>query len=340
MTRAHMAAMVAPVLFVLVSDAAAQPPAPPPLRLARLYQGRREPEQSERISRKVRIGRDGRVSVSNISGDITISASGGEEVSIDAVKRGSRRYFDRVSVVIDDKPGRVDVSTQYDQSFRGVNNNNDVSVDYTLSVPEGASLDLKSVSGTVRVSAVRGSVRLQSISGTLVATNAPRVEFARTVSGGIDLNGVSSDGDLSVSIISGSLRANGLKARSLDINSVSGDVLLRGAACERVTSRSISGNFEYDGTLVRSGRYDVNTHSGEVRFVLADNTGFELNAGSFSGSVRSDFEAPVNVDRGGRRGPGPGRRFGPGNTVRTTVGDGSARLELHTFSGSVAVTKR
>src|SRR4051812_26814568 len=39
----------------------------------RAYQGReRGPEQTDRFSRKVKIGRDGRVSVSNISGDITV----------------------------------------------------------------------------------------------------------------------------------------------------------------------------------------------------------------------------------------------------------------------------
>jgi len=266
-----------------------------------------------------------------------VSAIAGDEVSIDAVKHGSARALGNVRVIIDDRPGRVDISTEYSRTF-GFGSNN-VSVDYTIGVPENATLDLKSISGTVRVTGVKGSVRLQSVSGSLVATNAPRVELAKTVSGGIDLNGISIDGDLSVSLISGSLRANGLKVRSLDINSVSGDVLLRNAACERVSSRSVSGNFEYDGTLVRNGRYDVNTHSGEVRFVLADNTGFELNAGSFSGSVRSDYAGAVNVDRGRDRGRGPGRR-GPGQSVQSTVGDGSARLDLHTFSGPIVVAKK
>src|SRR5436305_9313047 len=64
----------------VVGDAVATP--------GRAYQGRdRGPEQTERFSRKVKVGRDGRVSVSNISGDITVTAGGGDEVSIEAVKR-------------------------------------------------------------------------------------------------------------------------------------------------------------------------------------------------------------------------------------------------------------
>src|SRR5580765_5002082 len=165
MTLARIAALAAPVILLMASDVSAQP-----VRLARLYQGRREPEQSERIARRVRVGRDGSVSISNVAGDITISTIPGDDVSIEAVKHGSRGALDRVSVVIDDRPGRVDISTQYGQ-LRG---NNDISVDYTIGVPESASVDLKSVSGTVRVTAVKGSVRVQSISGSVVTSGASR----------------------------------------------------------------------------------------------------------------------------------------------------------------------
>ena len=53
------------------------------VRVARsgAYQGRNNgPEQTERFSRKVKIGRDGRFSLSNISGDIVVTGGGGDEV--------------------------------------------------------------------------------------------------------------------------------------------------------------------------------------------------------------------------------------------------------------------
>ena len=164
----------------------------------------------------------------------------------------------------------------------------------------------------------------------------------KTVSGAVDLSGVSFDGDLSASSISGSLHANGVKARSVDISTVSGDVALRDAACERVTARSISGSIEYNGALARNGRYEVNSHSGGVRFTLTGNIGFELDAASFSGSVRSDYPLTVGGDRNpniqlGRR---RGRRFGPGSELQASFGDGSARLMLRTFSGDVVIAKK
>jgi DUF4097 and DUF4098 domain-containing protein YvlB len=321
----------------LVALGAAEVPAQP-LQLVRLYQGRRAPDDTDRLSRKVRVGRDGRVSISNVSGEIVVSASSGDEVSIDAIKRGSRSDFDRVRVVIDDRPGRVDIRTDYGSQWNGSTN---VSVDYNVSVPADASLDLHSVSGRIRVDGVRGTIRLGTVSGSITSANTPKVEYSRTVSGEIALGGVSQDGTLSVSSVSGSIALNGVKARTLDLNSVSGEIRLRDAVVEGLTARLLSGSFEYSGTLARTGRYDVNAHSGGVRFALADNPGFELSAVSFSGSIRSDFQMTIGGDRSPTVGRGRGRgRRGPGDSLQATYGDGSASLNLRTFSGGIVITRR
>src|SRR5919199_2554900 len=75
-------------------------------------QGRnRGPERTERFSRKVKIGRDGRVSIQNISGDITVTGGSGDEVSIEAVKRarGDSSQLERARIVVDERAGRVDI---------------------------------------------------------------------------------------------------------------------------------------------------------------------------------------------------------------------------------------
>ena len=82
------------------------------------YQGRNNgPEQTERFSRKVKIGRDGRFRLGNISGDIIVTAGSGDEVSIEAVKRtrGDKSELDRVQIVVDERAGRVDVRTDHGQ---------------------------------------------------------------------------------------------------------------------------------------------------------------------------------------------------------------------------------
>jgi DUF4097 and DUF4098 domain-containing protein YvlB len=319
----------------LIALGAAEVPAQP-LEFVRLYQGRRPPEETDRLSRRVRVGKDARISITNVSGEIVVSASSGDEVSINAVKRGSRSDFDRVRIVIDDRPGRVDIRTDYGPPWR---DGNSVSVDYTVTVPADASLDLHSVSGRIRVDGVKGSLRLGTVSGNIASTNAPKVEYLRTVSGEVALGGISHDGTLSVSSVSGNIALNGVKTRTLDVNTVSGEIRLRDAAVEGLTAKSLSGGFEYAGTLAKTGRYDVNSHSGGVRFALADTTGFELSAGSFSGSIRSDFQMTIGGDRNPTIRSGRGRR-GPGDSLQATYGDGSASLNLRTFSGSIVITKQ
>ena len=59
------------------------------------YQGRNNgPEQTERFSRKVKIGRDGRFSLSNIAGDIIVTAGSGDEVSIEAIATTEQSELD------------------------------------------------------------------------------------------------------------------------------------------------------------------------------------------------------------------------------------------------------
>jgi hypothetical protein len=68
-----------------------------------------------------------------------------------------------------------------------------------------------------------------------------------------------------------------------------------------------------------------------LRPCIAGDTGFDLNANTFSGEVRSDY--PLTLRRGGR-----GARFG--QSLRGSVGDASAVLDLRTFSGTISIEEQ
>lgn len=302
---------------------------------AHAYQGRdRGPEQTDRFSGKYRIGRDGRVSISNISGDIVVTAGSGEEVSVEAIKRtrGDRGRLNDVRVQVDNAPNRVDIRTEYPRDSRS-----NVSVDYTVTVPSGASVDLHSISGSVKVTGVRGAVRAEAISGSVSEIDTPNVELAKSVSGDVSLSGISTDGTVTAGSISGTITAKGLKARQAELSSISGDIILTDASISSLHAKSISGAFEYTGALLKGGDYDVNVHSGAIRFTLSSAAGFVLNADTFSGAIRTDF--PVTI--GGRENADDrGRRRMMGQSIRGRSGDGSATLTLRTFSGNIVLAKR
>jgi len=327
------------LVFVIAGLAApavparAQEPHPKEIVRIRTYQGRdRGPEQTDRFSAKYRIGRDGRVSIANISGDIVVTTGSGEEVSVDAVKRGhgDRSQLDQVRIEADNAPGRVDIKTVY--PMRG---NSNVSVDFTVVVPAGASVEAHSISGSVKITGVRGSVRAETVSGTVTAADTPKLEVAKTISGSVTLTNVQTEGDISVGTINGTMNAKGVKAHGIDFSSISGDLVIADVVCDRLGAKSISGNVEYAGSLSKSGRYNLTSHSGTIRLTLANPSGFELNADSFSGAVRSDF--PVTVGPTGRD---DRRRPGPGRTMHAVFGDGGATLTIRTFSGDIIIAKR
>jgi DUF4097 and DUF4098 domain-containing protein YvlB len=163
------------------------------------------------------------------------------------------------------------------------------------------------------------------------------VRALKSLSGNIELSDVDGD-DIAANTASGSLTARNVKARSLEFESVSGDMRFSDTQSDRVTLKTISGNIEYGGRLVRSGRYDMTSHSGNVRIAPIGNVAFDLEASTFSGDVRSDF--PLTLRGGGIGTPFTDRGPRLNRTIRGSIGDGGALLSIRSFSGNVVIVKR
>lgn len=315
---------------------------------ARYQESRQGPEQIERFTRTAKLGRTGAFEISNIAGSIRITGGSGDEVRIEAVKRvrhrqesNARELLDALRIEVVELPNRVEVRTVYPRNTRNIS----ASVDYTVNLPTDGSATVRTVSGDVRVTNVRGELRAESVSGDVVASGANRISMMKSVSGDVEVNDAASEGAVTLSTVSGDATVRGLKARSLDVGSVSGDVILTDVTCERANVRAVSGNIEYAGPLARSGRYEMNSHSGTVRLAISGNTGFELEATTFSGSVRSDVPLTLRAgaEQDAARGRGFARQSSRGmrhTSIRGTYGDASAIVNLKSFSGDVVVTKR
>jgi hypothetical protein len=94
----------------------------------------------------------------------------------------------------------------------------------------------------------------------------------------------------------------------------------------------MGGDVTYSGTISRSGRYELHTNGGNVTFMPSGNVGFELQASTFAGEIRTEG-VPLTL-----QGSVTGR--GPNRSLRGTSGDGSAVVILRTFSGNVVVGKK
>lgn len=310
------------------------------VRLSEAYQRRDDrEEQVERYTKAIRIGANGELDVANIAGDITVTRGGGSDASIEVVKtaRGrsvedARSLLQIVQVEINERGGRAEVRTQYpsgDDMRRNNRRNINVSVDYNITAPAGTRLTVKSISGSIKVNDIKGDVAAESVSGDVRIGGSGRVGTAKSVSGNVEVVDTQVDGTLEAGSVSGDVILRRLTARRIDASSISGSVTMDDVQCERIDVSSISGLVSFSGPLARNGRYALKSHSGEVRVVIAGGTGFELEASSFSGDVRSEIAITTHgADRGRRR------------ALSGTYGDGSAVLELNTFSGSILISKR
>ncbi len=307
----------------------------------RFEEHRQGPEQTERFTKTIKLGRQGSLDLANITGDIVVSPSTGDDLTIDAVKRvrsrddNAKQWLDELIIDVLERPGRVEVRTTYPHR-RGPDG---FSVDYTVRVPIDAAVSLRSVSGDIRVSGIKGEVRAETVSGDARALDVTELVQAKSVSGDVEVANASSESQLIASTVSGSLMARSIKARGLEIETVSGDLRLENVTCERARVHSVSGNLDYSGPLARNGRYDMNSHSGDVRLAVGSDIGFELDASTFSGTIRSDLPLTYQGQRSSTR--DDERREGrDSRSIRATFGDGSASLELRTFSGDIVIAKR
>jgi DUF4097 and DUF4098 domain-containing protein YvlB len=271
------------------------------------------------------VGANGSLKLSNVSGDVRVTGGGGTEIKVEAKIHGkgktdaeARAQFDSVKVDMRQNGSRVDVETTHERHSRAW-------VDYTVVVPTGTSIDVRSVSGDVYVSEIGGIARAETVSGDVTATGLAQVAALRSVSGDVRATTLSSDGTVSFNSVSGDVTIKTLKAKSATFETVSGDAHVDGCDCGGAQSSSVSGDVTYTGTLAKGGRYSFNSHSGDI--VIVTPSGFELDAATFSGDIRVD----------GLTGQGDTDR--PGRTRRGTVGGGGAVVEAKTFSGDLRINR-
>jgi len=147
---------------------------------------------------------------------------------------------------------------------------------------------------------------------------------AKAVSGDIKIEKI--EGDVQLNSVSGDIQATGVKG-SIEAEAVSGSIDLRDVSqAKKVSAKSVSGSINYQGELNNDGRYQFNSHSGDVVLILPASSSFELEAGAFSGRVKTEFPVEVIGEISDKQ-------------IKGKVGKGGAYLTAKAFSGRVEIRK-
>jgi DUF4097 and DUF4098 domain-containing protein YvlB len=199
---------------------------------------------------------------------------------------------------------------------------------FEVSVPAGVRLTASTWSGSLTVHGVHGEVEGHAQSGDIEVRDAGDRLEVETLSGDVDVQGVR--GDVAIHTLSGDVTL-ARAAAGVEVETVSGDIDLGGMTSRQVRTNSTSGDLTFSGTIVDGGRYEFQTHSGELRLELPDNVGAQLSLSTFSGEIDSAF--PITLIAGDH-----GIGAAQAKKMNFSLGKGTARIIAETFSGDVTLS--
>jgi hypothetical protein len=257
---------------------------------------------------------DARVQIQNFAGTIRVITWERNAVRVHAGQ--SRR--DEVRIQGDD--AALSVATVSKSGVPGP-------IDYEITVPARASLDISGTYTDVTIEGVRASVSATTVQGAVTLRGGDGVISLKSVEGAI-----------SVQDATGRVEVNGVN-KGLVLRNVNGDIAaetvngsieLEGIESSDVDAETVNGRVTYAGSIRDRGRYRFGSHNGNITISIPERSNATVAAVSYQGSISSRFELPKAVSDGIARSP---RR------ADFALGNGSGRIEAESFQGDVVFVR-
>jgi len=260
---------------------------------------------------------DGTVLISNISGSIGVIGTSKKEVRVEGTLGEGVE-----ELKIEEKGGRLEIKVVYPEKSDRAEESH-----IRVLLPKGCEVHASGVSADVEVSGVEGEVEANAVSGDVTVKDSPKALDVETVSGDIAVLGevgsieaVSVSGDISIE-----------KARGyISVEAVSGDIDLHGENVDKLKANTVSGDITFRGSFTKKGSCKINAHSGDITLVLPGGIEADVEAGSFSGSIDSDFGSSKYKET----------EFVSAVSLSFVLGSGDLRIRLQTFSGDISIEKQ
>ncbi|HVO13126.1 MAG TPA: DUF4097 family beta strand repeat-containing protein [Vicinamibacteria bacterium] len=197
-----------------------------------------------------KVARGAEVEIKGVNGSITATGGSGDEVVVTAVKKGRKSDPASVKVEVVPHAGGVTICAVY-PPVHGVANvcapgdgghmstqDNDVSVDFQVQVPEGVRLAAHTVNGAISATGVRADVRANTVNGA-VTLESTGIATANTVNGAVRARMGRADwqGTLKLNTVNGSV-----------------EVDLPADASTEVSAATVNGHIETDFPLTVVGK--------------------------------------------------------------------------------------
>ncbi len=244
-----------------------------------------------------RIGTNGAFSLGNVSGDIRIRGTDGDEAVVRARGRGRNEWLP-INVRRGEGVLSIEVDHRDGPGFLNWRGRNDVEVEFDVVLPHGARVDVNSVSADVDVTGTVGDQTYQTVSG--------------------DIAIVRTGGRLSVTTVSGDAEVNADEPMEADVNSTSGDLQVTAPMLRATKLRTVSGDIEVRGGFEAGAMHGIETVSGDC-------------------DIESSTGLTVDVRKGIDLGGGPKQRVVGDGAARLRFRSLSGDLHVMGMGGEKAV---
>ena len=248
------------------------------------------------------------VVIQNVAnGRIEVKSSKSQEVIVSGSQASNK-----VSVETEQAGDRIDVTAAIADPSAPPQ---ELEENLQLTVPEETELQIKTQSGLIYIEQVMGDMNLQSVAGD------------------VHLKEVS--GYIIVKTTGGSLICTQC-AGKLEYTSITGNAQILQPALTNISLSTTTGNILFDGDFIRTGLYSMKSGRGLVEVRFSGNDSFDLNAQTATGTVDNRAEAFLKPDSHGFK--HVTSKFTKG--LFGTVGNGLAKVELSSYSGTIRILKR
>lgn len=247
-----------------------------------------------------------RIEIENIAGDVVVRTWDRNEVRVVA------EHSDRDQVVVHVTGSVARIATRARMGIgRGA--------DYHVTVPANAAIRVSGQHVDVDIQGARGDVDVQTVRGDVQVVGGKGRITLRSVQGAISLRDAS--GTIRINTVNEGILLRGVEGDIL-LEAVNGNILLEDIRSANVEAGTVNGSVTFSGSVRDDGRYILVTHNGDVTFHLPESANATVSIVALNGEV--DLAFPIALTDLGR-----GRRF------TTVTGNGSARVELETFNGTI-----
>jgi len=269
----------------------------------------------EEISERQDADPGGRVEITNIAGEISVTGWGEDAIEVTGTLG---RGVERLDFTRDNELTVIEVV--YPE-----NGGNSGGSQLNIKIPEGSELEVIAVSAPIHVRGVCGRQRLKTVSGDVITEAFGSDIEAESVSGDLSVSGSSNMTHTLLKTISGTIETDRVSGE-LEASTISGRIEADAGTFSRARLNTTNGRISIEGGLTPNGRYDLSTTNGRIDVLLDHDQDLDVDAQTFSGTIDNCF------------GIEPAQRgYSPERTLRFQDGEANRTIRIRSMVGRIDI---